>query len=61
MSKIDCPRCGPVDISDTTYLRVTDLLDGSLVEYRKCLGCRAPLPGTVIAVVESDGDEEDIS
>ena len=60
MSKIDCPRCGEVDILDTTYLRVTDLLDGSLVEYRKCLGCRAPLPGTVIAVVESD-DEEDIS
>jgi len=37
---------------------MSDLLDGSLVEYRKCLGCRAPLPGTVVAVVESDDEEE---
>ena len=55
MSKIDCPRCGEVDILDTAYLRMSDLLDGSLVEYR---GCRAPLPGTVVAVVESDDEEE---
>jgi len=58
VSKIDCPRCGEVDILDTAYLRMSDLLDGSLVEYRKCLGCRAPLPGTVVAVVESDDEEE---
>jgi hypothetical protein len=58
MNKMNCPRCGDIDVLNTEYMRMSDLLDGSLVEYRKCLGCREPLPGTVVAVIESDDEEE---